>query len=532
MHPELLKLNQQLCESRHAIPVRETCEAVVLEDVPPGSYPKEHTVRIAAERVVEEGKAKGKLHSAKVGQADKPNQNRRVYTRSIWENQVKRFKEKKLLDEGRLCGSVNHLGMFEGGNLDTQCILWREVWIDDKTGGVFGRYEIVEKHSAGADLKAQHEAGMAIGFSTFGYGTAHEPSEEEEEKYSDGKRFVVMDENYTCKKIDAVDDPSVEDAWKLEALERAHVAEHGGIYGLLARERQDHRTNQPGQTGEGSPARRESTNPTEGVPAMKTLAEAKAAGSPIWSEHETAVNAEKAKTTDASNKLAEVTKERDTLLANVNKLVEGVKPVGGVNLPQKEVMQAEFAEKLSAETAKRVQLEGQVATLTAEKTSVAAERDAFKGKVETAEKTAAQAQRKTKVREAFEAAIKDKPAIKAAASKLLEKRLDAEDFTAESVAALVAEATELAKLFGAKPGKPGKGPETGMRGEDSQDDGDDVGESNDDDEIDGDRYSEDDESSDEDGEQASEQVDRGEDHFEVPEALRNYGKGKTKNKGK
>lgn len=159
----------------------------------------------------------GKLFEAKIGQADKKNQNGRIYPRAVWQDQIDHFMTmegtKTRLDDGQLPGAVDHQAWTSDGNLRDNCIIWRELSMD-VDGGVFGKFEVVEKHSVGANLKANIDAGMAIGFSTYGYGTGHEAGDAERRQYglSDTEYCVIMDRNFKLKKVDAVDDPSVIDA--------------------------------------------------------------------------------------------------------------------------------------------------------------------------------------------------------------------------------------------------------------------------------------------------------------------------------
>jgi hypothetical protein len=162
-----------------------------------------------------------RLITAKVGHVDRATLNDRLYPREVWQANIDRLQP--LFAKGRLTGAVDHLGKLNSGNLAESPIVWRHLEIATD-GSVMGKYEIVEAHTKGKDLKAQKDAGMAIGFSTFGRGSWHAPSPFEKEKYGlpDDTAVVVMDANYLLTKIDAVDDPSVEDAWSVgECVERA-----------------------------------------------------------------------------------------------------------------------------------------------------------------------------------------------------------------------------------------------------------------------------------------------------------------------
>jgi hypothetical protein len=168
-----------------------------------------------------EGKGGTKRWRAKVSQADKKNQNGRIYPRAVLEAEIDRLMPR--LADGVLGGAVDHLGWSDGGNLKHTCILWRSLEID-ADGAMWGEFEIIEHHAAGKDFKAQCESGLAVGFSTFGYGTGRDPTESERRQYglSDDEEVIIMKPDYVLKKIDAVDDPSVVDArLKRECVERS-----------------------------------------------------------------------------------------------------------------------------------------------------------------------------------------------------------------------------------------------------------------------------------------------------------------------
>lgn len=201
--------NRTLCESRTRLAVSETLSVMVGE-------------RASASASIAEAIKSGqnpRFKLGKVGQADQNNENNRIYPRKEWLVNIERV-NKETGPQGIMVGAVDHQGCGEGGNLKTSPILWRKLEIDD-AGGVFGEFEVIKDHTAGKDLLAQIEAGMKVGFSTFGYATAHRPSKEEAEKYGleydegvedDEYDGPVIIDNWELVKIDAVDNPAVRDA--------------------------------------------------------------------------------------------------------------------------------------------------------------------------------------------------------------------------------------------------------------------------------------------------------------------------------
>lgn len=145
---------------------------------------------VTREEVMESGKKKI-LHTAKVSHAGKVNQNNRLYPREVITANIDRLKP--LLADGFLTGAVDH---GYGGNLQDTCLLWRDIWME-ADGAVKAKFEVIVKHSKGSDFQAQIDAGMAVGFSTSGYGSAHAPSAAERLAYGlgDDSKAVIMDAN-------------------------------------------------------------------------------------------------------------------------------------------------------------------------------------------------------------------------------------------------------------------------------------------------------------------------------------------------
>ena len=208
----VLSLNRMLCESK----VRQAVEESI------------SSTCVAVSEVTAEssGDDPGLLYEGKVFQCDRVNANNRVYPLSLMKREVAKFQP--LMKEGRLCGSVDH-----GTGLKNQAVIWREMWIDSQGAGR-GKFEIVPTR-VGKDLQIQCKSGMSVGFSTYGYGNAHIPSESERAKYglpphdpeSDGEAGnpenpytgpVIMNDDeyesggYSLEKIDPVDIPAVHDA--------------------------------------------------------------------------------------------------------------------------------------------------------------------------------------------------------------------------------------------------------------------------------------------------------------------------------
>lgn len=157
--------------------------------------------------------AKGPLYRvAKVGQCDRPNGNGRIYRAEEWGRVVGDAMVRKC-PKGMLGGSIDHVGELDGGNLRDKCIPWRSLHVEGN-GDVVGEFEIVTEHSRGRNLMAWIEAGGAVGFSTYGHASAHEPSDAERRQFklAPDEYAVVMD-GFDLIAIDVVDSPGVDGAW-------------------------------------------------------------------------------------------------------------------------------------------------------------------------------------------------------------------------------------------------------------------------------------------------------------------------------
>ncbi len=312
------------------------------------------------------------MYRAKVGHADKVNQNDRIYPRELWAVQIDRCKAK--MKEGKLTGAVDHPS-WGGGAMKDTCIKWHSMQME-ADGSVFGEFSIITKHSRGADLQALVDADVAIGFSTRGIGSARRPTDDEKKRYGlpeDGCFTVVIDEDYELKKIDSVDDPSVDDAY----IDITPPASAG-----------DDAVNQP-------PIKENS---------MKTLEELKTQNADLFKLHEGAIGAAvTAATTPLNEQIAKLTGERDEakkLVDSINAFIESNKSIKLLNIPFRETTTAEVTAKLEAAT---------TATKTANDALAAekAKREAAEAKLSLEEGKRLDSDRHTAVLGKIEDALKD-----------------------------------------------------------------------------------------------------------------------------
>lgn len=331
--------------------LRESAEAkLVVESViaPAGSIQK-------VEFTESDGSKTKGYRLAKVAQADRMNQNHRVYPRKEWEAQVQAANE-DLIPSGRLIGAVDHASWMDGGNLKDSPILWKKLELK-ADGAVEGEFVVIANHSRGADLQAQLDAGMAIGFSTVGYAKGREPTADERKLYgiAENDEDAVILEFYRLKKIDAVDDPSVIDAWIKKEQPAAARTEESAIGGAeLNAER-----------------------------AMKTLAELKEKAPELFVLHEQAIaQAVAAKEADLLKQIeglkteAEGVKTQLGEAQNQLKALEGIRgflgevtvKLGkehGVAVPFREVSEKEAAEKIETLTKAAEAKDNEIASLKA-----------------------------------------------------------------------------------------------------------------------------------------------------------------------
>lgn len=420
----IIDFNRKLCESSDRLPVRETLAG---PSVPMPGGKQEGA-----------GSSKG-AWLAKISHADRINQNRRVYSRELWNQTISLIKKpreggKSDLESGKVIGAMDHASYFAGGNLGDTCVIWRDIWMDSD-GSVWGRYDILDGTSKGGDLKAMKDAGVAIGWSTSGYGSAHDPGETEIEKYGDGNGwFVVMDLNYELKKVDAVDDPSCHDAWDTAESQtgQSRLSEH----------------NRPV-----TPQRN---------PIMKTFADLEKlhpelAGT-IKSENATAIqsavavatkplteqiNGLTAKVQQLETDLTAKTAEAKVAVGAISALIVSAKEISGVDLPQREVLPAETATRID-QLEKSVEAEKKKAEK-AEADKVAVEKQLADIAAEKAD-----AERKKKASDKLESLLTGN-AFAAGIRKAFEKASLAKDFDEAKVEAFVKETVELFEAAGVKP---------------------------------------------------------------------------------
>lgn len=320
--------------------------------------------------VVSTNEAKeGAKYRAKVSQADIPNGNRRIYPREVLAVALERCKQR--IKEGKLTGACDHPG-WDGGLKDT-CIVWDSLTMD-QSGAVFGDFRIIAKSNHGEHLMALRDAGVALGFSTRGYGSAHYPSDDEKKRYGldDDCDIVIIDDNFNLRKIDSVDDPSVEDAY----AESDPPASQSG-------KKQDSRESDPLETL-----------------TMKTLAEVQAQNSALWNEIQSAQAAAVAAATKPLNEkiveLTNISESHKKVIDGANLFVASLKDIKGVTLPERQVATPEDKAKLEQVgaqvkdlTTKLETANGQVKTLEQQIAADKAARDAEAARAERVSKATA-----------------------------------------------------------------------------------------------------------------------------------------------
>lgn len=146
-------------------------------------------------RVLEAGEGGVFRFEAVVSEADFLNRNRRLYPESVLFPAFEALNRK--LEERP--GLVDHPGPFDGPSVSSIGIRWEGFHFEGKK--VIGRGRIVPTQR-GKDLQAAIEAGVAVGFSTRGYGAS------EEIDHEDGGKARRMT-HFDLETVDAVTDPSV-----------------------------------------------------------------------------------------------------------------------------------------------------------------------------------------------------------------------------------------------------------------------------------------------------------------------------------
>lgn len=149
---------------------------------------------ISPVRAIEQGEGGIFRFEAVVSEADFVNRNRRMYPTEVL---FPAFEELNRKLEQRP-GLVDHPGVFDGPSVSNIGIRWEGFHFEGKQ--VVGRGRIVPTQR-GKDLQAAIEAGVAVGFSTRGFGVA-------EEVELDGGKVRKMTK-FDLETVDAVTDPSV-----------------------------------------------------------------------------------------------------------------------------------------------------------------------------------------------------------------------------------------------------------------------------------------------------------------------------------
>lgn len=149
---------------------------------------------ISPARVIEQGEGGIFRFEAVVSEADFVNRNRRMYPAEVLFPAFEALSTK--LEQSP--GLVDHPGVFDGPSVSNIGIRWESFHTEGKQ--VIGRGRIVPTQR-GKDLQAAIEAGVAVGFSTRGYGVA-------EEVELSGQKVRKMTK-FDLVTVDAVTDPSV-----------------------------------------------------------------------------------------------------------------------------------------------------------------------------------------------------------------------------------------------------------------------------------------------------------------------------------
>jgi hypothetical protein len=146
---------------------------------------------------------------AKVQEADSINRNGRVYPRNILEREVARMNQ----ELANRPGTVNHP---EGISADMRDIglLWTNVWMDGNDVMAEG---VIIPTAAGKDLEEIIRAGVNVGISSRGFGSAKREKRGKDE-------VLVIQEDFELVTFDAVSDPSVFSA-RIKEIESFDIAQ-------------------------------------------------------------------------------------------------------------------------------------------------------------------------------------------------------------------------------------------------------------------------------------------------------------------
>lgn len=139
---------------------------------------------------------------------DVPGINGRSYPKHILQSEVNRF-VKKMMKAGRAAAELNHPRLDDKGegkdysvfemNLKKTCAIFEELYF--KGNELFCKMRVVDKHSAGQDLKALIDDGYVPGFSLRGAGSVIDT----------GKGYMEIADDYRLITIDVVGNPSFDD---------------------------------------------------------------------------------------------------------------------------------------------------------------------------------------------------------------------------------------------------------------------------------------------------------------------------------
>lgn len=409
----------------------------------------ESSVRAILDAAKAEGK-KVETRRARVSIYDTKNRNSRIYPKQVWDDQLAKFTP-KALDNGKLGGAVDHLGYFQGGNLRDTCIIWTKLELGEgEDKHVYGEFVIIGDHSAGKDFKSQCESGLDVGFSTYGYGTAHQPGEIERKQYGLGEDeyCAIMNRDYGLSKIDAVDDPSVETA-RLIRQQAKGAKDQTDPQRDTATPENTNTGNRPGPTN----------GPTKTLEnlTMKTLAELKAAHPELFALHEAAITtATTAATTTVISQLETAKTERKALVDAINLMLPALSKVEGVSIPQREVSPKEFQEQVAGLNKQITDAKSTITTLTGEKAALQAQVDGAKQAGEAAK---ADKERREKAETKLGELLKDEKLKRVAPTirKAAESQLALATFTEKEVEAWLKGKLEEYAALAPNLGKPAEG---------------------------------------------------------------------------
>lgn len=195
-------------------PNLESDESDAFEDI---TYTKLHIVE---DKELHE-QTDGEYHRIRMmgSVADKVNQNKRLYPKEVWENNLSRMAE--LMTRGRFVGHANHpyRGLFGGsGGVEDIVIKFEDVWFGSVEGPKAKSNEvwlegILIPTSKGLDIAEIAKADVELGVSSRGYGTqtsVYKPKEKDEDEPEFDHYRVNMD--YEVDAFDLVYMPAEDEA--------------------------------------------------------------------------------------------------------------------------------------------------------------------------------------------------------------------------------------------------------------------------------------------------------------------------------